>query len=120
LQWNSVVLLGWGVGSCQEAARLGKEWGCCSMLAVLTSCCWWLCQALLEPLERNGVLVRRSTEELRQQLSNFTVIERETKVGLGGDWGGTGGEAGAGWNCFVRQMRRGLLCRQHQLQAVAE
>eukprot|EP00775_Hariotina_reticulata_P009748 gene9748-9906_t len=36
-------------------------------------------QALLEPLERNGVLVRRSTEELRQQLSNFTVIERETK-----------------------------------------
>ncbi|WIA13655.1 hypothetical protein OEZ85_007217 [Tetradesmus obliquus] len=37
-------------------------------------------QALLDPLERTGVLVKRSTEELRLQLPNFTVIERETKV----------------------------------------
>jgi N-acetylglutamate synthase-like GNAT family acetyltransferase len=37
-------------------------------------------QGLLDPLERSGVLVKRSTEELRAQLLNFTVIERETKV----------------------------------------
>ncbi|KAF8060080.1 NAGS2 [Scenedesmus sp. PABB004] len=37
-------------------------------------------EALLEPLQRSGVLVRRSTEDLRGQLHNFTVIERETKV----------------------------------------
>jgi N-acetylglutamate synthase-like GNAT family acetyltransferase len=39
-----------------------------------------LLKALLDPLERSGVLVKRSTEELRAQLPNFTVIERETKV----------------------------------------
>jgi N-acetylglutamate synthase-like GNAT family acetyltransferase len=39
----------------------------------------WL-QALLEPLQRTGVLVRRTSAELRGQLPNFTVIERETKV----------------------------------------
>ncbi len=40
-----------------------------------------LLQALLEPLQRTGVLVRRTSAELRAQLPNFTVIERETKVG---------------------------------------
>jgi hypothetical protein len=39
-------------------------------------------QALLEPLQRTGVLVRRTSAELRGQLQHFTVIERETKVGL--------------------------------------
>jgi hypothetical protein len=39
-----------------------------------------LLQALLEPLQRTGVLVRRTSAELRAQLPNFTVIERETKV----------------------------------------
>lgn len=44
--------------------------------------CVGLCagQALLEPLQRTGVLVRRTPAELRAQLPNFTVIERETKV----------------------------------------
>lgn len=39
-----------------------------------------LAQALLEPLQRTGVLVRRTPAELRAQLQHFTVIERETKV----------------------------------------
>jgi hypothetical protein len=47
-------------------------------------CVWWpscALQALLEPLQRTGVLVRRTPAELRSQLQHFTVIERETKVG---------------------------------------
>jgi N-acetylglutamate synthase-like GNAT family acetyltransferase len=57
-----------------------------SLLCVLCVLCAAACvnvlpvQALLDPLERSGVLVKRSTEELRVQLQNFTVIERETKV----------------------------------------
>lgn len=51
----------------------------CVCVAMLFMCCF-LFQALLDPLERTGVLVKRSTEELRLQLPNFTVIERETKV----------------------------------------
>lgn len=37
-------------------------------------------QDLLTPLEKAGVLVKRSREELRELLPNFTVLERETKV----------------------------------------
>ncbi len=42
-----------------------------------------LLQALLDPLEKANVLVKRSKEELRRLIPNFTVLERETKV-LGG------------------------------------
>jgi amino-acid N-acetyltransferase len=37
-------------------------------------------QALLDPLEKANVLVKRSKEELRRLIPNFTVLERETKV----------------------------------------
>jgi hypothetical protein len=41
-------------------------------------------QGLLAPLERAGVLVKRSRQELRDLIYNFYVLERETKVGEGG------------------------------------
>jgi N-acetylglutamate synthase-like GNAT family acetyltransferase len=39
-----------------------------------------LAQGLLTPLEKAGVLVKRSTEDLLALIHNFTVLERETKV----------------------------------------
>jgi amino-acid N-acetyltransferase len=37
-------------------------------------------QKLLQPLEREGVLVKRSRNELEAMMQDFIVIERETKV----------------------------------------
>nr|QKY14864.1 n-acetylglutamate synthase (NAGS) [Polytomella parva] len=37
-------------------------------------------QQLLEPLERDGILVRRSREALIELLPNFTVIERDNRI----------------------------------------
>ena len=41
-------------------------------------------QSLLQPLEKEGVLVKRSRNELEAMMHDFIVIERETKVGGGG------------------------------------
>ena len=38
-------------------------------------------QALLEPLEQAGVLVKRAWQQLQDMMPDFIVIERETKVG---------------------------------------
>ena len=38
-------------------------------------------RALLAPLEKAGVLVKRSKDDVAQMLPDFIVIERETKVG---------------------------------------
>ena len=40
-------------------------------------------QSLLQPLEKEGVLVKRSRNELEAMMHDFIVIERETKVGIG-------------------------------------
>ena len=37
-------------------------------------------QTLLQPLEKEGVLVKRSRNELEAMMHDFIVIERETKV----------------------------------------
>eukprot|EP00741_Cyanophora_paradoxa_P019793 tig00021168_g19102.t1 len=37
-------------------------------------------EALIRPLERAGVLVQRSREQLRRDIENFTVIEREDRI----------------------------------------
>ena len=37
-------------------------------------------QALLAPLEREGVLVKRSKEELAELVANFTVLDREARI----------------------------------------
>ena len=46
-------------------------------------------QSLLQPLEKEGVLVKRSRNELEAMMHDFIVIERETKVSVCGN--GVGG-----------------------------
>ena len=48
-------------------------------------------QSLLQTLEKEGVLVKRSRNELEAMMHDFIVIERETKVSVCGN--GVGGSA---------------------------
>ncbi len=41
-------------------------------------------QGLLQPLEKEGVLVKRSRNDLEAMMNDFIVIERETKVRMPG------------------------------------
>jgi hypothetical protein len=42
-------------------------------------------KAILEPLEKSGVVVTRSRSDIEAMIENFIVIEREGKVRAGGE-----------------------------------
>ena len=73
-------------------------------------------QSLLQPLEKEGVLVKRSRNELEAMMHDFIVIERETRWGdVGKVWeyvpAGGGREvtgAAAGMKCW--QGHRHIRC----------
>ena len=62
--------------------------------------CLLLRAGLLQPLEKEGVLVKRSRNELEAMMHDFIVIERETKVS-GGRRQGPHGWCWQGHHCHI-------------------